>query len=166
MSASLHFFAIPALAPAQAQAELNHFLLTHRVVNLEKQWVTDGAASFWGLCLTVEDGAGPLPSALRAPGQGGTSAARSSAKVDYREVLNEADFAHFAQLRNLRAALAQAEGVPTYAVFTNEQLACFVRQRAVTAEQLRAVDGVGDARIAKYASHFVPELQRLWGAVP
>ncbi len=106
MSTSLHFFTIPALTPAQAQAELNQFLLSHRVVNIEKQWVANGAASFWSLCLTVLEGPGPLPPALRAPGQGGQSSARTNTKVDYREVLSEPDFAAFAELRNLRASLA------------------------------------------------------------
>lgn len=132
MNSSLHFFTVPALAPGDAQHELNLFLQQQRVVALEKQWVADGSASYWSLCVTVLNGPGPLPASLRAPGAGHT--AKTSAKVDYREVLNEADFAMFADLRNLRARLAQAEGVPPYALFSNEQLACMVRQRVLTSQ--------------------------------
>ena len=101
MNSSLHFFSIPALAPHTAQAEVNLFLQQQRVVALEKQWVADGAASFWSLCVTVVDGAGPLPASLRAPGS--SAGGRAGPKVDYREVLSEADFAVFATLRKPRA---------------------------------------------------------------
>lgn len=157
MNSSLHFFIVPALTPQAAQAELNAFLQQNRVVHVEKQWVADAAASFWSLCVTVVDGPGPLPANLRAPGQGarGGGGTAGGGKIDYREVLNEADFTVFAELRNLRASIAQAEGVPPYALFSNEQLASMVRQRVATAEQLRAIDGVGEARVAKYAERFL-----------
>lgn len=123
MNSSLHFFAIPALASGEAQAELNRFLQQQRVVNVEKQWVADGAASYWSLCITVVDGAGPLPAALRAPGGPG---AKAAPKVDYREVLSEADFAVFAELRNLRASIARGEGVPPYGKRHRPAVAQFV----------------------------------------
>jgi hypothetical protein len=46
--------------------------------------------------------------------------------VDYKEVLNEADFAVFSRLRDLRKVIAEKEAVPAYAIFTNEQLAAMV----------------------------------------
>lgn len=161
MNSALHFFSVPALSPQVAQAELNSFLQQQRVVAVEKQWVADGAASYWALCVTVVDGPGALPASLRAPGQGG----KTSPKVDYREVLNETDFTVFAELRNLRAAIATREGVPPYALFSNEQLANMVRQRVVSAEQLRAIDGVGEARVAKYAAQFLPLLCNAFASV-
>jgi hypothetical protein len=41
--------------------------------------------------------------------------------VDYREVLDDKDFAVFAKLRTKRKELADKDGVPAYALFTNEQ---------------------------------------------
>jgi hypothetical protein len=38
---TLHFFAIPTLPPQPAQDEFNRFCLTHRVVNIERQFVGD-----------------------------------------------------------------------------------------------------------------------------
>jgi hypothetical protein len=46
--------------------------------------------------------------------------------VDYKEVMNEADFAVFSRLRDLRKVIAEKEAVPAYAIFTNEQLAAMV----------------------------------------
>ena len=116
----LRFFAIPATDPAAAEAALNRVLAAGRVVSLERQFVADGAASFWALCVTLAPGPGELPAALK--GGGGR-------RLDYREVLDEADFAVFARLRMLRKEVAEAEAVPPYAVFTNEQLAAMVTGR-------------------------------------
>lgn len=41
-------------------------------------------------------------------------------RIDYKDVLSERDFALYAQLRNLRKFLSEQEGVPTYALFTND----------------------------------------------
>lgn len=162
MNGSLYFLTIPALYPSVAQQELNQFIQKHRVAAIEKEFVADGASSYWSLCITVLEGEGTLPAALRAPGS--VSAGKSTPKIDYREVLNEADFAVYADLRNLRASIAKAEGVPPYALFSNEQLACMVRGRVVTAGQLREIDGVGEARVNKYATHFLPLLRKAFAS--
>ncbi|MFI5387938.1 MAG: HRDC domain-containing protein, partial [Fimbriimonadales bacterium] len=67
-------------------------------------------------------------------------------RTNYREVLDAEDFAVFAKLREIRKAIAQAEGVPVYTIFTNEQLAQIVQARASTESALEQVVGVGDGR--------------------
>ena len=47
----------------------------------------------------------------------------------------------FARLRALRKETADAEGVPAYALFTNDQLAEMVQRRVVTAAALREIAG-------------------------
>jgi superfamily II DNA helicase RecQ len=136
------FFSIPAMMPDDVQEDMNRFCAAHRVISIEKQFVQDGERSYWALCVGyVEKQAGPL-----SPRKG---------HVDYREVLGAADFALFAKLRELRKTLAEQEGVPAYALFTNEQLAQMVQQRVTTKAELAALDGVGPARIEKYAEAFL-----------
>jgi len=149
----LRFFSIPALDPAAAEAELNALLAAGRVVGVERQFVAAGAASYWSVIVTLVDGPGPLPAGLKV---------RSERKTDYREVLSEPDFAVFARLRALRKQVADAEAVPPYAVFTNEQLATMVRQRVTSAEALGQVDGVGPARVARYGAQFLALLAAEW----
>src|SRR5208282_989818 len=76
-------------------------------------------------------------------------------KVDFKDVLSEPEFAVFARLRALRKELADGEGVPAYALFTNEQLAEMVRRRVTSRATLGEVPGVGDARIEKYGEKFL-----------
>ncbi|MEW6220413.1 MAG: reverse transcriptase/maturase family protein [Thermodesulfobacteriota bacterium] len=79
------FFAVPALDPEVAASELNGFLGSVRVANLEKNLIADGQRSFWAVCVAYWEGGAP------AAGRG--------ARIDYREVFDEKDFALFARLR-------------------------------------------------------------------
>lgn len=140
------FFAVPALAPGEAEEELNRFLAAHRVLAVDRHLVSADRAAYWALCVSYLDGEA-TPSPLKR------------GKIDYKEVLSEPDFALFARLRSLRKDLAEREGVPAYALFTNEQLAAMVTRRVRTASDLGALAGVGAARVEKYGEAFLALLR-------
>jgi superfamily II DNA helicase RecQ len=145
----LRFFLVPVAATDEAAAELNRFLASHRVLAVERQFIGDGPNSAWTICVSFDDsGATGTP----RPGIG------KRGKVDFKDVLSHAEFAVFARLRALRKEKADAEGVPAYAVFTNEQLAEMVQQRIGSAEALRDIAGVGAGRAEKYGKPFLEVL--------
>lgn len=144
------FFTIPAFDPDAAQDALNAFCAQHRIVASERHFVDRGVDSFWAVCVTWVEG-----SAAAFPAQGKRD------RVDYREVLGEADFAVYSELRRLRKQLAEREGVPAYAIFTNEQLAAMVQLRVATAQALGAIEGVGEARVVNFGDVFLATLARL-----
>ena len=144
----LKFFAIPALAPEAAEAELNRFLDSHRVSHIERQFLADAAASFWAVCVTW------VEAEVSAPAD-----AAKRGRIDYREVLGADEFALYDRLRTQRKQQAEAEGLPPFAVFTNEQLADMVRQRVTTAAGLAAIDGIGEARLTRYGPVFLEILK-------
>jgi superfamily II DNA helicase RecQ len=74
----------------------------------------------------------------------------SAPKVDYREILSEQEYALFDRLRTTRKELAEKQGVPVYAVFTNDQLANMIKNKAKTIKELTAVPGIGEARAKQY----------------
>lgn len=113
----LHFLPIPVHSSTAAEAELNHFLATHRVLGIDRQFISDGSGSSWALCISYVEGS--VVGAASAPNQDSSSKKR----LDYRDLLPPAEFLLFVKLRDLRKQLAEREGVPPYAVFTNEQLA-------------------------------------------
>jgi superfamily II DNA helicase RecQ len=155
-----HFFAIAALAPQPAQDELNRFCAGHRVVAVERQFVTDGVNSYWAICVTVAEGPGPLPDAAKAPERRTTlRAGEGGSRVDYKAVLSEADFAVYADLRNWRKTVSQREGVPVYAVFTNDQLAEIVRRGVNSLAGLGEIEGVGPARLERYGEAVLGHLR-------
>lgn len=154
----LHFVSVPVYDSAEAEAELNQFLATHRVIAMDRQLVPDGPRSTWAVCVsyvTQPSGEAPFPSPVL-----GSSSKRPSdpRRVDYREVLPPAEFQVFAKLRELRKTQAEREGVPPYALFTNEQLAEMVRRRARSLADLEQIDGIGPARLQKYGRTFLQVL--------
>jgi len=151
-SMQLKFFTIPVHGNDASQEDLNRFLNAHRIVSVERSFVQDGANSAWALCVSYEpSGEGRPPSGKRG-------------KVDYREVLSEADFTVYARLRALRKEIAESEGVPVYSLFNNEQMAEMVTRRVSSASALREIAGIGEARVEKYGKAFLQTLAEAFAA--
>ena len=147
----LKFFDIPVHQAEEAGEDLNRFLRAHRIINIERHFVSAGANSSWAICVSyVEGGVRP--------------ASTKRSKIDYRDVLSEPDFALFSRLRELRKRLAAEEGVPVYALFTNEQLAEMVQKRASSLSDLAAIDGVGKARIDRHGQAFLSLIREASGS--
>lgn len=125
-----------------AEVELNRFLRSVRILQVQKEFVPLGTQSFWSLCVEYIES-----SAVRAKNAG--------PKVDYKEVLSPEDFELFAKLRELRKELAAEEAIPVYAVCTNEQLAEMAKQRPKDLAGIRQIDGLGDAKVQKYGERFL-----------
>jgi superfamily II DNA helicase RecQ len=139
------FFWINAAYPSAGEEQLNQFLRSHAILHIEREFVAAAADSGWSVCVSYR--------------ASGANTAGKSVKVDYREVLNEEDFSVFAKCRNLRKQLAEQEGVPVYTVFSNQQLAEMVQQRVATISALRQIDGVGEAKAARYGEAFLSLLR-------
>jgi len=123
--------------------EVNAFLSTHRVVSTRHQIVpVEGAA--W-IVFIVEYLSG---NSATKTGEKGTT---RPPKVDYRDLLNAAQFECFSRLREWRKHAAAAEGMPVYALFTNAQLAEMVQNGANKKADLLAISGINEARVERYA---------------
>jgi superfamily II DNA helicase RecQ len=144
----LKLFVLPIKNLGVAEAEMNGFLRAHRVLAVKKEFVPDGENSFWTFCVEHLDGTAPgaAPPGGRLP------------KVDYKEVLKPEEFEVFSRLRDWRKGVADAEGVPVYVVFTNEQVAEMVKKRVSTKAALKEIEGVGEARVEKYGAAVLERL--------
>ena len=47
----LRFFTIPVFDSDTAQAELDHFLTTHRMLAVDRELIADGMRSAWAVCV-------------------------------------------------------------------------------------------------------------------
>jgi len=70
-------------------------------------------------------------------------------------VLNEQEYAFFDHLRQVRKSIAEQQGVPVYAVFTNEHLACMVKKPPKTLKDIAMLPGVGEARVKQFGEAFL-----------
>ncbi len=144
------FFSIATDGASAITEELNLFLRSHRVVSVQKELTQRDTSPCWRLCVEYLDGS---PVASASPGKRGS-------RVDYKEVLSEPDFAVYARLRDIRKELAAAEGVPVYAICANEQLAGMATRRPASLIALREIEGLGEAKVAKYGEVFLEAVRQ------
>jgi len=142
-------FTIPVCDPSAAD-ELNRFLSGHRVLTVDRQFVANGASSFWTFCVEV----------LQSPGPDRSRGGGRKEQVDYKEVLPPAQFVVFTRLRECRKKLAAEEGLPAYGVCTNEQLAEMAKADELTPMVLQGIDGFGEAKAARYGAAFIEAFRK------
>ena len=123
--------------------ELNSFLRSHRIVNVDKRLIDGERGTGW--VFLVEYGTEVSKNASNA----------SSQRIDYREVLNPTEYTLYDKLRTLRKEIAEKSGIPVYAVFTNDQLASMVKKPPKTTKDLHSIAGIGDSRIKQYGEAFI-----------
>jgi len=155
----LKFFEIPARADVVLEEDLNRFLRSHRVLKVHREFVADGDNSFWALAVEYLEGSVPS-------GSSAGTARGGKARVDYKDVLSQADFAVFAKLRDWRKERAASESVPVYTLFTNEQLSKIAIGRPGDMKALREVEGVGEAKSGKYGESLLVALQDAVSSAP
>jgi superfamily II DNA helicase RecQ len=117
---------------------MNCFLRSKKILQTENQVVSDANGSFWCFCIKYLD----------------ETSQNKSRKVDYREVLDQESFRRFANMRTIRKQLAQDEGIPAYAIFTDEEMAWLAQQEELTPATMRSVKGIGEKKIERYGQHF------------
>ncbi|MEK6194426.1 MAG: HRDC domain-containing protein, partial [Deltaproteobacteria bacterium] len=76
--------------------------------------------------------------------------------------MDEYDFdSHiYSRLKDVRARLAEEEGVPQYHVFSNKTLEAFTRLRPQSVDAGMRIKGVGAVKAEKYLQAFIDELIR------
>ena len=92
--------------------------------------------------VSKKKGAAPLP-------------ARAPEAVD-----EDADESLFQALRALRKRLADAKGLPPYAVFSDATLRAMARHRPASDEHFLALSGVGPKKLTQYGDLFLAEIRK------
>jgi superfamily II DNA helicase RecQ len=148
----IRIFTIPSADSGSLQAEMNAFLAGHRVLEIEQKFYQNENGGYWTFCVRyINGGSSSSPQYI-------------GKKVDYREILNDKDFAVFSKLRAIRKELAAADGSPAYVVFTDEELAHIARLPEITEQAMLGVNGVGDKKVAKYGKALIDKYNSLVAA--
>lgn len=142
----LKFFTIPILGGEAMANELNVFLRSQKVLECEKHFSVVGQQAFWVVCVSY---------LAQSDSPTFTANYEKAAKIDYRQVLDEASFQRFAKLRDIRKAVSTEEAVPAYAIFTDEELAGLAKIEPLTAAKMLTVKGIGEKKVARYAPFFL-----------
>lgn len=126
------------------QAEMNRFLAGQRVLEIEQHFYQNEKSAYWSFCVRY-----------LMSNTGSIQQQSTKQKVDYKELLNENEFAIFSKLRECRKIIAANDAVPAYAVFTDEELAGVARLPSIEVSKLIAVKGIGDKKVEKYGNQLI-----------
>lgn len=134
----LKIFTIPLTADGDPLEDMNKFLRSVKVLEIEKQFVNSGLGAFWTICVTYIPNVGDEPKV------------NSSPKKDYKKLLSEEQFKMFSELRTIRKVMADNDSIPAYAVFTDAELAEITKLTTLDAKTLMTINGIGEKRVEKY----------------
>lgn len=141
----LRHFQIPASGDEAADEALNRFLRSHQVLRVHEEFVSDGAEGAWYVSVRY---------AVTGAGTGrGAGGGRS--EIDYKDVLEPKAFARFVELKKRRKGIAEVEGVPAFAVFTDKELAGIAELENPTLEALKKVEGLGAKRVERFGARIL-----------
>lgn len=146
----IKIFTIPIGDSEIPEKEVNAFLRGHRVLEVVHEFVADGSDSRWCLLVKTMD-------AVEGQRHGG----RRQDRIDYKNVLDEASFARFCMLRKARKIVSEKEGLPAFAVLTDRQMAELARFETLTADSMKQVVGIGEAKAEKFGPPLLKALDGL-----
>ncbi|NUQ25707.1 MAG: HRDC domain-containing protein [Saprospiraceae bacterium] len=136
----IKLFTIPIYGGEAITEEMNAFLRSKKVLQTEQQLVSNERGACWCFFIKYIDDHAATDSGKK--------------KVDYREVLDEATFQRFSKLREIRKSLATQEGLPAYAIFTDEELAELAKLEVINAATMKSIKGIGEKKVERYGSQF------------
>lgn len=137
----IKIISVPVLGGEARNQELNTFLRSQKIIQVEQQLVQGAGGAVWSFSIHYTEDHSPLNKARE--------------KTDYKEVLDEAAFQRFSALRQIRKQLANEQGLPAYAILTDEQMAEMAKEEILTVAAMQRVKGVGEAKTTKYGASFI-----------
>jgi ATP-dependent DNA helicase RecQ len=120
--------------------------------------LAEASAEHGGFCLTEKGDEillGREPIALRADPFAERRTRRSEREAARADGLDESTAGMFEHLRRLRLQIAREEGVAAYIIFTDRTLIAMARERPMGLDQMRAIEGVGERKLAQYGEAFL-----------
>ena len=139
----IKIFTIPITDDGIAQIELNKFLLGNKILETEQFFYQNEKGAVWCFCVRYLNSNGSSLKPL------------FEKKMDYKEVLNEDQFAVFSKLREIRKSIATEDAVPAYAVFTDAELADISKLAIVSEKNVMQIKGIAEKRMAKYGKAMI-----------
>ena len=131
----------------EGMAELNRFLRTNRVLEVQQEFVSTQQGAYWCFCVRYLLSK-PTANAVR-------SSAQRKEKTDYKKTLDEKTFGVFSKLRLYRKEIAKNDAVPAYAVFTDAELVQIAALKELSPQKIQSIKGIGAKRVEKYADQLI-----------
>ncbi|MCC6460425.1 MAG: HRDC domain-containing protein [Saprospiraceae bacterium] len=137
----IKLFSIPVMGGELLTEDLNVFLRSKKIMQVESRLVQEPSGSLWCFCVKYVDDI--------------TLNDHGKLKVDYKQVLDEDTFRRFSKMREIRKKIAVEEAIPPYVVFTDEEMATMAKMEVLNLATLKTVKGIGEKKVEKYGEKFL-----------
>jgi len=142
LNMQVKLFTIPVSDSGVFTDELNRFLRSNKILEVESHLISNEKGAAWCFCVKFIDGTWPQKPEDRT-------------RVDYKNELDEVTFEIFSRLRIARKKLAADEAIPAYAVCTDQELAEMAKLKELTVNNLTRVKGFGEKKLEKYGNRLL-----------
>lgn len=137
----IKIFTIPAIGGEGIVDEMNKFLRANKVLETRSEPMSSHEGIYWSFCIKYlgkQDNFVP-----------------GTPKKDYRQLLSEEVFIVFSRLREIRKSLAADDGVPAYAVFTDEELSKIAALSPISEMEVIKIQGIGEKKMERYGKKMI-----------
>jgi len=138
----IRLFTIPVSDKGTYTEELNRFLRSHKILEVENQLVSDPNGHSWCFCVKYVSSQLPYQK-------------KGNIKIDYKNELDENTFKVFSKLREIRKQLAAEDAVPAYAIATDKELSEIAKLEKIEEKSLLTIRGFGEKKLEKYGNRLV-----------
>ncbi len=144
----IKFYTIPISTVENIEKELNGFLSTHKIVEMEKHLIQSNGQAYWCIYIGYIE-------------QGKTIyTKRRGDPIDYMKILPEKERIKYDQLRTVRKEIAKEEAVSAFVVATNAELAEIAKLETITVAGMKKISGFGEKKAGKYAKNIIDKMKR------
>ncbi len=139
----IKMFTIPITGVDDQNEELNKFLRSHKIMEIEKQMVQTATSAYWCLYITY------TTETAR------NYVVRGENGIDYKELLKPEQFEIFSKFREVRKRMSVEDSIKAYIIFTDAELAEMSRMADLTVNNMRLIKGIGDKKAEKYGQRLL-----------
>lgn len=143
----IKLFIVPVGDSGRALQEMNLFLRSNKILEVENQFIGNKNGACWHFCVRYVEKAS-------------FEEERGSNKVDYRKVLDEPTFAKFSKLREIRKKAALEEGVSAFIILTDEEMAELAKQDEISEKSMLSIKGVGEKKVERFGKYFIAKKEK------
>ena len=143
----IHDIFVSPFSEPSSHAELNNFLKSHRIINVEKRLIDGERGTGWVFLVEYSDI------------DGSKAGYTMSSKIDWRDVLTPSQFAVYDLLRKRRKEISDKTRIPLYGILSNEQLALMSQNLPKTKEDFLKIKGINESKYKQWGEVFLKAIE-------
>lgn len=139
----IKIFTLPVFDTERNEEEMNKFLRSHRIIQLERHFCSENGG-YWTILVEFLDGEPTAESPV----------AYRKEKKDFSDGMTDEEKQRYENFKKIRRELAASRSIPAYMIFTNEELSILAKVSSLNADTYKHIKGIAPSRLNDNVEHF------------